>query len=803
MNQVVAPRPAAAPQAPRRTGIVILLLAVDTAIASADGTFVWRNENADIREPEQKAIVLFDAGLEDLVLEVRYEGAPGDFGWIVPVPSTPRLRPDDARLFVVLSQATQEVRAQYSDRTHRLTSTQCSTSQGPDVTVIQRARVGIYDAAVLAARHGSGLQRWLRANGFRAPPNAGAIFEDYARRGWVFVALRITRARADSSAARTLASGTIQPVRFRFRTPEPVYPLRVSSLGSARENVLLYVVSRKPLIHRTCNRAAWTENACGPSPPWIELDPDSAFTALAGGHAILTKLRATVAPEQMEDVYFRAYDPIPGLSSRVERDRIESLAHMGWLKPRGAVAPLVRFLEERQGKGPETLTALWALGELGGAEAVAALMDRAERGPWVTRIEAVESLARLRTRTALPLYMRYAVGGSGSGLDQPYFVEACFEHLVAQGDTTCIGPLRWKRSWSWLQASRSPLPSHLADPADRLLAALAACGDGAARREIVGRLLSSCGRTADGVILGTMRNIGSINGFPSGFWPGVHLLFRYGHAYGGWVELDQWNDLLAGRPDVHDHVFRQAASDPRMTSLGRALLLGLLARPEPCDRESLLTIARRGMGAECLEVTFGAVRYNVLACTAAYALGLQHAAEDLMTLWRECPRADHDMRGEILHAMELADTSLVVPAFVEHVRSDWNTRAKSPAYAQAVLAWAAGGRFAGEIPGFDGENRDYGITSILVRRGDPATLLRLMTDPDLSPWVRLYWITQAQLYEPRMRGLVPQVRHTLETLEAGPSDSSLRRAIEQTRARFASSEKVYSEVVAPGLATWR
>ena len=34
----------------------------------ADGCFVWRNEKLDIREPEQKALIYFHDGIEDLVL---------------------------------------------------------------------------------------------------------------------------------------------------------------------------------------------------------------------------------------------------------------------------------------------------------------------------------------------------------------------------------------------------------------------------------------------------------------------------------------------------------------------------------------------------------------------------------------------------------------------------------------------------------------------------------------------------------------------------------------------------------------
>src|SRR5207245_25977 len=51
--------------------------------AFGDGCFVFRwDKKVDINEPTQKAIIVYDAGREDLLLQVRYEGALEDFGWL-------------------------------------------------------------------------------------------------------------------------------------------------------------------------------------------------------------------------------------------------------------------------------------------------------------------------------------------------------------------------------------------------------------------------------------------------------------------------------------------------------------------------------------------------------------------------------------------------------------------------------------------------------------------------------------------------------------------------------------------------
>lgn len=79
--------------------------------AFADGVFVvpkfvW-DKRKDINEPTQKAILVYDAGQEDMVLQVKYEGPLDEFGWLIPVPSRPTVKKDSMKCFYELSQYTQ------------------------------------------------------------------------------------------------------------------------------------------------------------------------------------------------------------------------------------------------------------------------------------------------------------------------------------------------------------------------------------------------------------------------------------------------------------------------------------------------------------------------------------------------------------------------------------------------------------------------------------------------------------------------------------------------------------------------
>jgi hypothetical protein len=92
------------------TGLILVaLLGPLLALpALADGCFVFRwNKAVDINEPTQKAIIVHDAGREDLLLQVKYEGPLKEFGWLIPVPTLPSVKKGSMEPFYEVSQLTQ------------------------------------------------------------------------------------------------------------------------------------------------------------------------------------------------------------------------------------------------------------------------------------------------------------------------------------------------------------------------------------------------------------------------------------------------------------------------------------------------------------------------------------------------------------------------------------------------------------------------------------------------------------------------------------------------------------------------
>lgn len=259
--------------------------------ARADGCFITASKR-DIAEPTQKALIVYQRGVEDLYLSVRYSGDVEDFAWIVPTPSPPRVTQASTKLFYDMGVFTNPVKSQRFG---------CGGFGGGGlgggrggVEALERTQVGIYDTSVLDASDPRALVAWLNGNGYNVSPRIAGVLNDYVQRGWCFTAMRIDLKRAQQSevakeggdkaeekdesakTAAKLRDGTIQPIHLTFRSNAAVYPLRISSLNGGTSDLLLYLVTEGRPSVRGWNvsyqraLAAATVKGISSEMPWIE-----------------------------------------------------------------------------------------------------------------------------------------------------------------------------------------------------------------------------------------------------------------------------------------------------------------------------------------------------------------------------------------------------------------------------------------------------------------------------------------------------------------------------------------------------
>ena len=151
------------------------------------------------------------------------------------------------------------------------------------VPILDRKIVGVFETTTIAPHDAKTLQTWLLENGYVVPTNSGPVIESYVKDGWVFVAAKIRRDKADPDAS------TPHPLSFTFKTDKPVYPMRLTGLGNQPLSVVLYIFS--------AGRAAashFNEESC--------TRPNMVHPLLhqwTAGFPIATKLKATLSPSDM------------------------------------------------------------------------------------------------------------------------------------------------------------------------------------------------------------------------------------------------------------------------------------------------------------------------------------------------------------------------------------------------------------------------------------------------------------------------------------------------------------------------
>lgn len=765
-------------------GFLVACALLAPGAAHADGTFVWRNEAVDIREPEQKALLCFDGSREELVLSVRFEGASEDFGWIVPVPSRPELHAEDARLFELLSRGMQG---------HQYVSSalgRMATASSNIVRILGEETVGVYRAVTLAAGDGAALGVWLREHGYRIPQGGDRILDGYARRGWSFVTLRIDPSALSDSTSSRLASGTIPPIRIGFAADRPVFPLEISALGGAPSLVLLYLITPELMVPRSADPVAWetrilTSSRLSPSLATYE-SPDGTRPLAAFGEGFhLSKHRRTFRPEEMRDVLFEPYDALRMLDHPDEDTRLEAVAHLSMTGPPGAQAALIAHLDGAAGR--EAGSAMFALGEIGGGDAERAILGRLDGDDPDELVEGSAALIRMKSGAAVPRFLELLArfGSPDLGSVGSRVRTAWLNHVVSTGDSAvCVPALAaiaeaadgftsWRRVGT---ESRYAFDDFLMPGGDgelgmRAVVALASFGVERAHDVLLESLVAG-GRAMepDRLRQAAIHDRASVNGFPSGYWGALGAMKSF--AIPRWQSFSLFSRMAPA--SLRDPMLREAMDDPRLSMSARVFLTAGLTELTPDDVDRLHAYWDRSMRDPVrLEVpdpdragaTF--VVRNHDAGIIAHAFGQLGRIEDLLTLAGKCPPDDPELRGEIIHALARARDPRAEPVILEYVHDVWDSAARAASFGDRVP-----GGPSPAIP-FDRRYRVRAIGRFLDHTLEGVSseeMQRRFLGEDWAPWIRYWFLTLPNYHEEGSAGLAAVARREATRMREDAAD---------------------------------
>lgn len=215
-------RPASAALVAAVLLLLVLVVAGLPTGASASGVA------SGARIATERVLLSLQDGREELVLGLDLAepgaGPARRSAILVPVPATPTVRALPAAQAGIFDELQLATRGQADPATTEGDETGAlAPPRGPGPSVLSRERVGGYDVTRLPAGDLGALRAWVDRTGFETPEAAQPVLEDYARRGWAFVAIRLAEpVRGDDA--------TLSPLRIAFPAERPIYPLRLSAL---------------------------------------------------------------------------------------------------------------------------------------------------------------------------------------------------------------------------------------------------------------------------------------------------------------------------------------------------------------------------------------------------------------------------------------------------------------------------------------------------------------------------------------------------------------------------------------------
>lgn len=216
----------------------------------ADGMYIPQIDPSsrvqDIKEPTQKAIIVFADKKERLILQTTYTGKVSNFVWVVPTPNIVKVDKAESYVFDKFHEITAP-RLKYWFNADAAKHLWTFSRGGPDneilpeVDVLGKKKIGVYDVIVLRSRKAEDLIKWLNDNKYQVPQNIEPILDDYIKRGWVFTISKVNAAGFKDKNKQI--TGNLEPLAFDFNTNEPVFPLKLSSLNKGKTRILIYTVT--------------------------------------------------------------------------------------------------------------------------------------------------------------------------------------------------------------------------------------------------------------------------------------------------------------------------------------------------------------------------------------------------------------------------------------------------------------------------------------------------------------------------------------------------------------------------------
>jgi len=122
-----------------------------------------------------------------------------------------------------------------------------SQAKALGVTIEAQYTVGEYDILILSAQQSTGLETWLRQNGYRIPAGASEVIGSYLKQN-----MRFFVAKVNLAEHRKLGFSYLRPLQVAYESPKFMLPIRLGMVNAnGPQELFVYALTRKGRVETT------------------------------------------------------------------------------------------------------------------------------------------------------------------------------------------------------------------------------------------------------------------------------------------------------------------------------------------------------------------------------------------------------------------------------------------------------------------------------------------------------------------------------------------------------------------------
>ncbi len=256
----------------RKTAVFLIALGLALgAAAKADafcGFYVAKADTSLFNKASQ-VVLARDGDRTVITMSNDFRGNPREFAMVIPVPTSitrDQIHVAEAALVKHLDAYTAPRLVEYFDADpcavyeRRMLESMAAAAPATVGAARQDARakslgvvieaqytVGEYDILILSASQSSGLETWLRENGYRIPAGATEVLASY-----IGQKMRFFVAKVNLAEQAKLGVVTLRPIQVAYESPKFMLPIRLGMVNAdGAQELFVYTLTRKGRVEST------------------------------------------------------------------------------------------------------------------------------------------------------------------------------------------------------------------------------------------------------------------------------------------------------------------------------------------------------------------------------------------------------------------------------------------------------------------------------------------------------------------------------------------------------------------------